>query len=66
MSEKTFDDMDPGPMTQYGDTSQTLRMDELWEMNMHLNPLDDHDTHIIKHHIQFLRNSKDPFISYIH
>ena len=40
-------------------------MDEVWEMNMHINPLDKETAYTIMNHKAILTNNGDDFVSYI-
>ena len=41
-------------------------MDEQWEMNMHVNPLDDETALTLKQHKAILQNHCDDFVAYIY
>ena len=41
-------------------------MDELWEMNIHVNPVDRETQLTISQNVSMLQNNRHPFISYIH
>jgi len=41
-------------------------MDETWEMNMHMNPLDEETAETIRRHKSLIDNKTDDFIAYIH
>lgn len=41
-------------------------MEEAWEMNMHLNPIDTETEETIKRHKAILMNHSDDFVAYIH
>lgn len=41
-------------------------MGEEWEMNMHINPLDEETAMTIKRHKAIIDNKTDDFIAYIH
>ena len=45
---------------------QERQLDDVWEMNMHLNPLDDDTIESINRHKKILKNFSDDFITYIH
>lgn len=40
-------------------------MDETWEMNMHINPLDTETEEVLKEHKGLLLNNSDDYVSYI-
>ena len=40
-------------------------MDELWEMNIHHNPIDEESRETIKQHKSILMNDGDDFVAYI-
>ena len=40
-------------------------MDEIWEMNIHLNPIDEHTDATLKKHIAILQNNGDDFVAYV-
>lgn len=45
---------------------QERQLDDAWEMNMHLNPLDDETLEVLNRHKKILHNYSDDFITYIH
>ena len=40
-------------------------LDETWEMNMHINPLDEETQDTINRHKAIINNKTDDFIAYI-
>ena len=52
--------------TQPAGPTNAIKMDELWEMNIHLSPIDEDSQAIIRKRQQALLNSADPFVGYIH
>jgi hypothetical protein len=42
------------------------QMEEAWEMNMHMNPIDKETEETIKRHKAILTNHSDDFVAYIH
>ena len=52
-------------MANYQDFPERL-MDEAWEMNVHVNPLDDDTIEALKRHQAILKNFSDDFVTLIH
>ena len=44
---------------------EVRHMDETWDMNMHLNPIDGDTDDILKKHKGILMNNTDDFVQYI-
>ena len=48
------------------DKMEERQMEEAWEMNMHMNPIDKETEETIKRHKAILTNHSDDFVAYIH
>jgi hypothetical protein len=40
-------------------------MDETWEMNIHINPIDEESEKILHKHMAILSNNRDDFVTYV-
>ena len=44
---------------------QSRPMDETWDMNMHLNPIDEETAETIQKHKAILMNNSDDFVAFV-
>jgi hypothetical protein len=41
-------------------------MDEMWEMNVHVNPMDEEAEGALRQNMQQLASNRDPYSAFIH
>ena len=47
------------------DVMQSRNMDETWDMNMHINPIDEETAETISKHKAILMNNSDDFVAFV-
>jgi hypothetical protein len=48
------------------ETLEARTLEETWEMNMHLNPIDEEMEETLKRHTQIFSQHSDDFVAFIH